>query len=526
MADVINIQEVMEVSAKDRFNELDGARSDVLDRARQCAILTLPYLLPPDGHTESDRLNNPYQNTGARLVNNLASKMTFTMLPPNNPFFRMFIDEEEKAKLVDEQGQPTEALKKAEQLAVLIENDAQKLIAKQALIVPTMEAMKSLIITGNALAVKIKPENVLEKGIKVYRLDNYVVQRDFRGNLLEVVTKEMVSPHTLPDDILTQLDVDLANPQVADVGVYTRAVYKQGKWYEYQYVEGTLVEGSDTTYTVDSFPYMALRTTSVNGHNYGLGIVTQHLGDFISLESANQLIFEANAIASRTLFGKKPGSTIDIEEVNGASNGSVVIADFDNDLTVMRVEKHNDLVGVVDMANKIERRLEQVFLSANSAVRDSERTTLGEIRYLANDLEQAQGGLYSLMSQEYQSPLARLLLSEMDVDMGEFTFIPVTGVEALGRNSDLEKLRQFSGILQETPVLQESISKYFNVSNYIEDVTTASSLPQGRYIKTPEQMQQEQQAMQEQQLLAQSGGALAQSAGKAAGQQMVGGQPQ
>jgi hypothetical protein len=174
------------------------------------------------------------------------------------------------------------------------------------------------------------------------------------------------------------------------------------------------------------------------------------------------------------------------------------------------------------------KRLEQAFLSATSAVRDSERTTALEIRYLANDLEQSHGGVYSVLSQEFQVPMSRLILKELErtsnVDLEGFEFVPVTGMEALGRNNDADKLRQFSQVLQETPVLQQSIAQYFNVPNYIEDLTVAYSLPSGRYIKTPEQIAQEQQAMQEQQLAVQGLGAAAKSAGAGLGAQ-VGGQP-
>ena len=151
-----------------------------------------------------------------------------------------------------------------------------------------------------------------------------------------------------------------------------------------------------------------------------------------------------------------------------------------------------------------------------------------EIRYLANDLEQSHGGVYSVLSQEFQVPMSRLILKELervsDVDLEGFEFVPVTGMEALGRNNDADKLRQFSQVLQETPVLQQSIAQYFNVPNYIEDLTVAYSLPSGRYIKTPEQIAQEQQAMQEQQLAMQSMGAAAESAGAGLGQQLGGGQ--
>ena len=140
---------------------------------------------------------------------------------------------------------------------------------------------------------------------------------------------------------------------------------------------------------------------------------------------------------------------------------------------------------------------------------------------MASDLEQSLGGVYSVLSQEFQAPLARLILNGLkDVDMGGFEFIVVTGVDALGRNNDLEKLMQFTKVLQATG-LQEAIAQRINIDNLINDLTTASSLPTGRYVKSQEQIAQEQQAAQEQQMLAQGGQALAQQAGAGMGQRLA-----
>jgi hypothetical protein len=297
-----------------------------------------------------------------------------------------------------------------------------------------------------------------------------------------------------------------------------------GTWYEYQYIEDNYIEDSLATYSRETFPYIPLRWTSVNGHNYGVGHCSQHKSDLITLEGAYQLLLESASIAGKTVFGIKPGSQIDMYEFNNAQNGQAIFADFDNELTVARVEKHNDLQLVMNIVDQTTRRLEQAFLVASSAVRQSERTTATEIQYMAQDLEQSLGGVYSVFAQEFQVPLARLVLNSLpEVDTEGFEFIPITGIEALGRNNDLQKLRQFSMLIQETPVLQEAIKTRFNVDNYIEDITVASNLPSGRYIKTKEQQQAEAQAMQEQQLLAQGGGALAQAVGQEGGKALVNG---
>lgn len=507
MATNVDINKIIEEPIKSRFNTLDGNRSTILKRARDCALLTIPSVLPSDGHTENDYMATPYQSLGARLVNNLGSKLLLTMLPPNNSFFRLYPDNKVK-QVLDEA-----SLQEANNVAVLIEKEAQKAIEKQAIRVNSFELMKSLIITGNALGVKT------ETGLKTYRLDAYVVLRDYRGNPIEIITKESVNPNTL--DIAIQEQLQIADENDKDVDLYTRAVMRDGSWYEYQYVDDVFVEGSESTYKLENLPYLALRWTSVGGHNYGVGLVEQYLGDFRSLEACYQMLIEHAAVAGKTVFGVKAGSILDVDELNEATNGEVIQGDFDNDLTVLRVDKGADIAYLERVAEVLQRRLEQAFLSASSVARDSERTSATEIRYMAGDLEQALGGVYSVLSQEFQAPLATLILNGLkNVDMQGFEFVVVTGVDALGRNSDLEKLMQFVQILNNSG-LQEAIASRLNVDNLINDITTASSLPTGRYVKSQEQVQAEQASAQEQQLLAQGGQALAQSAGEGIGQQLA-----
>lgn len=142
---------------------------------------------------------------------------------------------------------------------------------------------------------------------------------------------------------------------------------------------------------------------------------------------------------------------------------------------------------------------------------------------MAADLEQSLGGVYSILSQEFQAPLARLILTEIKVDFGTFDYVTVTGIDALGRNNDLEKLMQFTQVLQATG-LQEALASRMNIDNLINDLTTASGLQTGRYIKSSEQVAAEQQQAQQDQLAQQGMGAIAQGAGQGLGKAMT--QPQ
>lgn len=502
----IDTNALIEESIKERFNKLDGERSTILTRARDCAELTIPSILPPDGHSETDAIATPYQSVGARLVNNLSSKLLLTMLPPNNSFFRVYVTDDAKSKLSEE------TLQQANDWAVMIEAEGQRVIEKEAIRVSAFELMKSLITTGSALGVKIK-----EGGLKTYRLDSFVVSRDYKGNPTEIITVEKVDKNTLDDVISSKLTEDSGTSQVT---IYTRAVLKLGTWYEYQYVDDVLVDKSLTTYTKETFPYLPLRWTSISGHNYGVGLVEQYLGDFRSLEACFQMLIENAAVAGKTVFGVKAGSILDIKELQDADNGDVIQGDFESDVTVLRVDKGTDIQFLMNVAETLTRRLEQAFLSASSVARDSERTTAREISYMAADLEQSLGGVYSVLSQEFQSPLARLVINSLDnVDFEGYDYNIVTGVDALGRNSDLEKLIQFVSILNNSGLTQ-AISSRLNIDNLINDITIASSLPTGRYVKSQQQVANEQaQAMQDN-ALATGATETMKSAGQALGQNL------
>ena len=492
MAD-INEVDLLEESAKARFDKLDGDRDVSLTRARQCAKLTIPSILPDDGHDENSRLETPYQATGSRLVNNLASKLLLSLLPPNTPFFRLLLDDEKKAEVKAQGEQVNKVLDDAEAKLISIEQVILKQIEREALRVPTFTAIKDLVVTGNSLVVKP------DEGMKVYKLNNYVVLRDFMGKPIEFITKEIVDFETLPPDIKEQIgDEDTDD----DIEIYTRAVLKQGQWYEYQHVASIPVEGSMTTYKDDdTFIYIPLRWSAINGENYGRGLVEQYLGDFVSLEGLHQLMLEASAVMARVIFGKRPGAQLDIDELNDAENGQFVYGDLEQDISVLRVDKNNDLAMAQNLAEGITRRLEQAFLVASSVARDSERTTATEIRYMASDLEQALGGVYSVLALEFQRPLANILLKEISASLADANIEPVivTGIEALGRNAELDKLRQFNGLLQELGAPDQVLPR-MNVGTYIEKMANALELDTVGLIKSDETLAQEQQQAQQAQL--------------------------
>jgi len=130
---------------------------------------------------------------------------------------------------------------------------------------------------------------------------------------------------------------------------------------------------------------------------------------------------------------------------------------------------------------------------------------------MAQELETAIGGIYSVLSQEFQVPLVQLLLAKMQKEgkMPKFpkdTLKPkiVTGMEALGRGQDLNKLATFLQYLQ--PLGQNVVAQEMNVDDYISRLAASLGIDTQGLIKSPEQKQAEAQAAQQaqqQQMMAQ-----------------------
>lgn len=466
-----------------RWNRLDSNRSSILDRARQCAELTIPALLPPAGSTETQSLYTPFQGLGSRGVNNLASKLLLALLPPNSPFFKMAVDDFTLEKISGQKGMRAEV----ESALNKIERAVATTIETEALRVPTFAVLKYLVCLGNTLCY-LPPTG----GMKVFRFDHYVVKRDPMGLVLEIIVKESVSPIALPESIRP------TNPNTdpeKHVDLFTRIIRTKKAWEVVQESEGNVVPGSQGKYPLDECPWLPLRWSAVDGEDYGRGLVEEYLGDLRSLEALSQAIVEGSSAAAKVLFLVKPNGTTRIKALTESGNGDVKSGNAE-DVTVLQMNKFNDFRVALETITKIEQRLSQAFLMMSSVQRDAERVTAEEIRAMAGELEDALGGVYSVLSQEFQLPLVKIIMHRMSAQknlptLPKEVFKPMitTGLEALGRGHDLSKLNQFLTVAVQ---LQQSPPE-LNKGDFLKRVGTSLGIDMDGLVKTPEEIQQEQQ---------------------------------
>lgn len=475
-----------DITIQGRWNKLDSYRTSLLERARRCAELTIPALLPPAGATETQTLYTPYQGLGSRGVNNLASKLLLALFPPNSPFFKMSVDDYTLEKMTNQQGMRAEV----EEALNKIERSVMTTIETEALRVSGFLALKYLVVTGNSL-VYMMPEG----GMKVFRLDRYVVKRDPSGNVLEIITKESVSPVVLPEEVRV---ADATNAKVdpeKNVDLFTRIVRKGNKWEVAQEVNGKIVPGSQGSYLLDESPWIVLRWTAIDGEDYGRSLVEEYIGDLRSLEALTQAIVEGSAAAAKVLFLVKPNGVTRTKTLAQSNSGDVKDGDA-NDVTVLQMEKYNDFRVALETISKLEQRLSQAFLLMSAIQRDAERVTAEEIRAMAGELEDAHGGVYSVLSQEFQLPLVNAILTRKTkqkslpkLPKDKFKPLITTGLEALGRGHDLNKLTQFLAAATQLAQAPPEINK----ADALKRIGVSLGMDMEGLVYSPEEVQQQQQ---------------------------------
>lgn len=485
------------MNAKSLYSSLESDRHTYLERARDCAKLTIPTLVPPQGHSSSTIYPVPFQGLGARGVNHLAASLLMSLLPPNQPFFRLALD----AEAVRSLGMAGTVRAEIEKTLSSMENSVTQEIETMALRPAIFEAMKQLIVTGNVLL------HLKNRAVKVYQLEKYVIQRDGDGNISHIVVKETVSRRSLPPDTIEILS---ENPTGApynpgsedDVDIYT-CVHAVGpdKWEAWQQIEGQTIESTRGKYTKETFPWFALRMNRIDGESYGRGYVEEYLGDLKSLESLTQAIVEGSAAAAKVLFLVNPNGFTNAETLARSPNGAIREG-LATDVTVLQVQKQGDFSVALQTIAQIRERISYAFLLAESTIRNAERVTAEEVRLTTAAVERQLGGIYSILSQELQLPLVRRLMSTMAKEK-RLPKVPdeyvkpmiVTGVDALGRGNDLAKLDTFLIGLQQV-LGPEALLQYVSVSEYLNRRAAALGIDTEGLIKSEEEiMAERQQAM-------------------------------
>jgi hypothetical protein len=510
-----------------RYEKLSSERSQFLEDAYKSSELTIQFLLPRLG--EGKGQNSPpsiikqHQSIGAMGVNNISNKLLLALFPPNQSFFKLGIDDFTALELAGDD----QARSKIEEGFSAVERTATDFTERSGLRPPFEEALKHLIVTGNILINRTKTG-----GLEIFHMDQYVLSRDPDGKVREIVIDEKFTFASLPDRVKDIMRAEGKEPAEFNeqgepndnyLSMYTQVRKINDKiWKVTQEVEGIPIPTQGpNTFKDEKNPWFALRFHAIKGSSWGRGYIHNFLGDLDTLEQLWKSLTHGAKAMAFLLFMIRPGSTIRPKDIIEKVNGGFVSANPD-DVGVLQSQKAGDYTTVLNAIDRITGRLSKALLMDESITRAAERVTATEIRVLAQRLEESLGGFYSILTQDFQLPYLQLTLDHMiktkqipNLPKGVVKPIIITGLDALGRNSEAERLSQFTQELQ-AAMGPELVGQILNPLDMAKRLGAARGIDTKGLIKSQEDMDAEKQQAQQQAQAEAVGPAAAGLAGKIA----------
>lgn len=441
-------------SAEDRYTALAIDREPFLRRAREYAALTIPTLLPPEGHTRTEELPESYQSFGARCVTNLSSHLMTAFLPPTLPWFRLGVPPGVKLSQSEGDNETTEkGLQKSED-AIISE------VERAGWRGQTYHELNNLIVIGNVMEQTL-PDNTL----KLYRLDQYVVRRDIVGRMIEMVIREEITKDALDESMATLVSTSGDGAQKKDheadrVALYTWGVWDPDSrsWDVHQEIGTSRVPGSQGTYEI--LPFSALRWAPVLGEDYGRSKVEEHVADLRCLDGLSESEVDGAALASRHIQLVDPHAGVNgnlAGKLAKARNGDT-LQGREEDVSMLQFTNVTGLQFTSQALATKKQEVGAAFLLSSAMRRDAERVTAYELRKMIEEIEGVLGGVYTTLSKEMQAPRLERLIFQMKRG-GKLPPWPngvvqptiITGLDALGREKDFDRVMTFLQALQGVP---------------------------------------------------------------------------
>lgn len=500
---------------KARYDKLAVERQWYLTEGMESAKLTIPSIMSSDQDASQISVRNspanlpkPWQSIGAKGVRNLAAKLGLALFPSTGAFMRYQLNPVFKRALAspDRVAQRTEIERDLAIREQTIADDVETNNVRTKV----DQALRQLLVVGNVL-IYLVPKG----GLRIFPLNNYVCRRDFTGNVVELIYMENLELATLPDRVKATLIANgmetneagdlVCGKNQQSVPLYTRLVLRGKSFHVSQEAMGFPVDlDGQNSINKEKLPFLALRMVTIDGEDYGRGFVEEIRGDLRSAEELRKSIVIGSLNAAKVVALVTPGASVTPKKLMEAQNGAAILGRPD-DVTMLQQNKHGDFNVAQNAYQDLKQDLAASFLLNSAIQRNAERVTAEEIRRMAEELEDALGGIYSVLAQELQLPLAlrtedRLVKSGALGPLPKDTVTPVivTGLAAIGRGHEFNRFREYVAFIRDevAPMVPE-VAQYFLAREILDRPAIGLGVPTEGLLKTDEQMQQEQQAAQQ-----------------------------
>lgn len=530
--------------AAQSYSRMESVRQPYLQAAYKAASLTIPSLFPDaNDASTSDRhrkeLPTPWQGLGSRGINNVASKLLLTLFPPSHPSFKYQIN----PKLTAARSDNADIAKAEQELQEVLaqrEVELSDLIESDGLRPSKHEAIRQLLCAGNVLLHL--PD---QGGMRVFKLNRYVCKRDSFGRIIEGVLKETLAKDALPENVRDWMDeqfpywsaMPTADGREDEIDLYTHIkIERGGKTYRvYQELLGQKVPGSEGTYPADAPEFIFLRLSRTDGEDYGRGYIEENIGDLISFDALQQAIITFAGNAAEVKWLVDPNGSTEIRPLKNSVSGDF-IAGRKKDVEALTLDKFADMRVAESVREDLKSSLSFVFMLNSAVRRNGERVTAEEIREVAREIDSSFGGIYTILSQDFQLNVVKRYERRAEAKR-QLVPIPkdavkpviVTGLESIGRSQDLDKLHLLLDEIERIAKVDQNIVRYIESEEFLSRIAIALSIKKKGLIRdkaeVQAEIQQETQAARRQELMSKAAGPVINQLGQAASSGAMPAQP-
>jgi hypothetical protein len=170
----------------------------------------------------------------------------------------------------------------------------------------------------------------------------------------------------------------------------------------------------------------------------------------------------------------------------------------------------NPQIGAAQTAVETMRReIGQAFLMSSSAIPSGDRVTATAVRMIGSELETVLGGAFSAIARDLMEPIVKrsvfLMIENEELDNrmyeqffdkeGSLSVEVITGLQALSRDTDLQKLMQMGEMVRNLP---EQAAMSFKWEEYARALITSLGFDARNWVRSAEDIQREQMAQQQQ----------------------------
>lgn len=484
---------------------LAADRGPLITRCERYAALTIPKLCLPGGTTLATEQTTDYQSLGAAAVNHLNNRLLLALFRPGNPFFRLDPGKKTKQELAALNISPAEL---ATQLSVK-ELEAVTVLDQRAIRPKLYQAGRHLIVCGNAL-LELGKEDV-----RVYGIKSFCVKRTSTGKLHTLAIQETMRFDELEKPVRDAVPGKQPDTKVNLYRIIT--LQDDGRYHMKQAVDASVLpEQFDGAWPAERLPYHVLTWDLADEADYATGLIEEHVGDFEALSALSESLLDGSILTTEMRWLVNPGGVTTVDDFRKSVNGDA-IAGQKGDVEVVNGGDPRAIEMAIKVIELYSQRLARAFLLQSAMVRDAERVTAEEIRAIAMELETAFGGVYSQLGLAWQRPVALWCLADIDMDVRgtDLQVTVITGLEALTRNAELEKLRAALGDLALFEQLPEGLKARLRWRQIAEFIGRGRGVDLSPYLKSDEEVR----VAQEQAMRDQATTAAGVAAGEAAAQQ-------